>query len=217
MSWLTVLLMEVTMSDPYVNDSYIYALVALLPLIASMVMFQVNPYHALALRGLLGAVAAMIYAVLGAGDVALTEALMGTLLSITLYAVAARSSLVLNVGILEEESIETGGENSHFQQPIDEIRALAKKHQMRLELIPYPCSQSLQQALTDKEIHATCVRTGGQLRSIEPTSQTPLYHTTTRIQRIYEIMENELSPAATSLTYISLPDVIVPKLEESPS
>lgn len=205
------------MNDPYVNDSYIYVLVALLPLIASMVMFQVNPYHALALRGLLGAVAAMIYAVLGAGDVALTEALMGTLLSITLYAVAARSSLVLNVGVLEEESIAKGGDNPHFQQLIDDIRALAGKHQMRLEVMPYPCSQSLQQALIDKEIHASCERNSRQLLSIDLPSEIPLYHTTTRVQRIYEIMENELAPSATTLTYISLPEIIVPKLEESPS
>ncbi|MCU0545241.1 MAG: DUF4040 domain-containing protein [Oscillatoriaceae cyanobacterium Prado104] len=205
------------MNDPYVNDSYIYVLVALLPLISCMVMFQVNPYHALALRGLLGAVAAMIYAVLGAGDVALTEALMGTLLSITLYAVAARSSLVLNVGVLEEESIAKGGENSHFHQLIDDIRALAGKHQMRLEVMPYANQQALQQALIDKEIHATCERNSRQLLSIDLASEIPLYHTTTRVQRIYEIMENELAPSATTLTYISLPEIIVPKLEESPS
>jgi putative multicomponent Na+:H+ antiporter subunit B len=206
------------MNDPYVNDSYIYVLVALLPLIASMVISQVNPYHALALRGLLGAVAAMIYAVLGAGDVALTEALMGTLLSITLYAVAARSSLVLNVGILEEDSSETGGKNPHFQQLIDEIRALATKHQMRVELMSYTNQQALQQALTDREIHATCIRNNsGQLLAIELPATMPHYQTTTRVQRIYEIMENELSPSATTLTYISLPEVIVPKLEELPS
>ncbi|MGL5063575.1 MAG: DUF4040 domain-containing protein [Microcoleus sp.] len=205
------------MNDPYVNDSYIYVLVALLPLIASMVIFQVNPYHALALRGLLGAVAAMIYAVLGAGDVALTEALMGTLLSITLYAVAARSSLVLSVGILKEDSIETDGENPQFKQLIDEIRALAGKHQMRLEVIPYTNPQALQQALMDKEIHAICAPNSGQLPPIDTSAEMPLYHTTTRISRIYEIMENQLPPSATTLSYISVPEVTIAHFEESPS
>jgi putative multicomponent Na+:H+ antiporter subunit B len=65
----------------------LYAIAALLPLIASMLVFQSNPYNALILRGILGAVAALVYAILGAADVALTEALMGTLLAITLYAV----------------------------------------------------------------------------------------------------------------------------------
>jgi putative multicomponent Na+:H+ antiporter subunit B len=69
------------------TELYLYAIAALLPLIASMLVFQSNPYNALILRGILGAVAALVYAILGAADVALTEALMGTLLAITLYAV----------------------------------------------------------------------------------------------------------------------------------
>jgi putative multicomponent Na+:H+ antiporter subunit B len=84
-------------------DPYVYVLVALLPLAALMLIFQTNPYHALALRGILGAVAAMVYGVLGAADVALTEALVGTLLAITLYAIAVRSSLVLRLGVLETD------------------------------------------------------------------------------------------------------------------
>jgi putative multicomponent Na+:H+ antiporter subunit B len=70
---------------------------ALLPLTAILVVVQSNPYQTLVLRGILGAVAALIYALLGAADVALTEALVGTLLSTTLYAVALRSSMVLRL------------------------------------------------------------------------------------------------------------------------
>ena len=57
-----------------VNDSYLYMIVALLPLTALMLTLQVNPYHALVIRGILGAIAALVYVVLGAADVALTEA-----------------------------------------------------------------------------------------------------------------------------------------------
>ncbi|MEO1003338.1 MAG: hydrogenase subunit MbhD domain-containing protein [Cyanobacteria bacterium J06638_7] len=71
---------------------------ALLPLTAILVVLQSNPYQTLVMRGILGAVAALIYALLGAADVALTEALVGTLLSTTLYAVALRSSMVLRLG-----------------------------------------------------------------------------------------------------------------------
>ncbi len=74
-------------------------LTALLPLTAILLVAQVNPYQTLVLRGILGAVASLVYAVLGAADVALTEALVGTLLSTTLYAVALRSSMVLRVGV----------------------------------------------------------------------------------------------------------------------
>ena len=69
------------------TDPYIYGIVALLPITALMLVSQANPYNALILRGILGAIAALIYSILGAADVALTEALMGTLLSISLYAI----------------------------------------------------------------------------------------------------------------------------------
>ena len=89
------------------EDFYIVAIAALLPLTACMLVFQVNPYHALVIRGILGAIAALVYALFGAADVALTEALVGTMLSITLYAVAVRSSLIMRVGVLGDPSNET--------------------------------------------------------------------------------------------------------------
>ena len=51
----------------------------LLPLTAGMLVAQRNPYHALVIRGIVGAVAALVYALFGAADVALTEALVGTM------------------------------------------------------------------------------------------------------------------------------------------
>jgi len=70
---------------------------ALLPVTALLLVSQSNPYQTLVLRGILGSVATLIYALLGAPDVALTEALVGTLLSTTLYAVALRSSMALRL------------------------------------------------------------------------------------------------------------------------
>lgn len=78
---------------------------ALLPLTAILLVAQANPYQTLVLRGILGAVAALVYALLGAADVALTEALVGTLLSTTLYAVALRSSMVLRLGCADPEAV----------------------------------------------------------------------------------------------------------------
>jgi putative multicomponent Na+:H+ antiporter subunit B len=173
-------------------DSYIYVLAALLPLSASMVVFQANPYHALVVRGMLGAVAAMVYAVLGAADVALTEALMGTMLAITLYAIAVRSSLVMRLGILEGEGV--------FGQLLDELRAICSKRHMRVEQISYADRAALQQALTDKEVHATCIRLENE--------QQP-YQTAIAVKRLYDIMQAELSPSETSLTYVN-----AKKLEE---
>lgn len=80
------------------DDVYLIAITALLPLTALMLVLQVNPYQALVMRGILGAIAALVYALFGAADVALTEALVGTMLSITLYAVAVRSSMEMRLG-----------------------------------------------------------------------------------------------------------------------
>ncbi len=139
------------------TDSYIYVIIALLPLSACIVLFQVNPYHALVIRGVLGAIAAMLYALLGAADVALTEALVGTLLGITLYAVAVRSSLVMRVGVLTKE-LQTINENilnqskvQHlFAQLITDLQKVLRKYHMRIELVTYQDRLELEQALIDK-------------------------------------------------------------------
>jgi putative multicomponent Na+:H+ antiporter subunit B len=196
-------------------DSYIYVLTALLPLAASMVVFQANPYHALVIRGILGAVAAMVYAVLGAADVALTEALVGTLLAITLYAVAVRSSLVLRLGVLKDDlSIaeqETDSlQSRQFQQRLDGLRRLFDQYHMRVELVPYMSQFDLQQGLINQEIHATCAQpisaqaNLAQADSAPPASEpqnhpepTQLYCLTTRLRRIHEILQTEWMSSTT--------------------
>jgi uncharacterized MnhB-related membrane protein len=89
----------------YNYEAYVYAIAILLPIAAAILVFEPNPYHALVIRGILGAISALIYAVLGAADVALTEALVGAFLATMLYMVAVRSSLVLRLGVVEEIAI----------------------------------------------------------------------------------------------------------------
>lgn len=205
------------------NDIYMLVIIALLPLSACMLIFQVNPYHALVIRGILGAVAALVYAVLGAADVALTEALVGTMLAITLYAVAVRSSLTMRLGVLEDGAVKAEDnslgegkavsvaapqERRHFGQLMDDLRAIFSKHHMRIELVPYTDKQALHRALMEKEVHATCTRPERSQQGDRATdeSEEQSYHTATRVQRLYEIMQAELSSPATSLTYVSAPD-----------
>jgi putative multicomponent Na+:H+ antiporter subunit B len=185
-------------------DSYIYVITALLPLVASMVILQGNPFHALVIRGILGAIAALVYALLGAADVALTEALVGTLLAITLYAVTVRSSLVLHLGVLKEDVMmgqadPLSSQTKQFQSLLDELRTIFRKHYLRVELISYPDRKDLDQALMDKE--ATCAPE----QSIEQDSF-PQYMTTTRLRRIYEILQTELMSSPTCLIDIPASD-----------
>ena len=197
MCWLTVL----AIGGLTMNDIYLYLITALLPLSAFMLVIQVNPYHALVIQGIVGAVAALVYAVLGAADVALTQALMGTLLAITLYAIAVRSSLVLRLGIIEDGLVKTDNP-ADFQQLMDDFRTIVRKHYMRLELVPYTNRQALDRALMEKEIHATCT----QKLAVEQDEK-QLYQTEIRVRRIYEIMQTELISPATLLTYINTPDL----------
>ncbi len=194
------------------DNSYIYVITALLPLAASMLVFQVNPYHALVIRGVLGAIAALVYTVLGAPDVALTEALVGTLLAITLYAVAVRSSLVLRLGILQtemgDEQDATDPEPQPLQQLVNNLNKVFKAYHLRVELVPYGDREELHQALMAKEVHATCEREVKftEEEAIAPNTSDsdnpPYYHTKTRLQRLYDIMNNELLSPMTKLSYV---------------
>lgn len=205
-------------------DIYLYIIIALLPLTSCLVVLQVNPYHALALRGILGAIAALVYAVLGAADVALTEALMGTLLAITLYAVAVRSSLVLRVGVFQDGKDTLEGEVD-FQEVMTEFRKILDKRHMRLELLPYTDKQALQRALMEKEIHATFSRSSvmevsdSQNLNLEAYDDFGIrrssYLTITRIRRIYDIMRAELVSPQTTIDYVNILEKDIAKYKEN--
>ncbi|NJO77600.1 MAG: DUF4040 domain-containing protein [Cyanobacteria bacterium RM1_2_2] len=185
-------------------DSYVYVITALLPLVSCMLIFQVNPYHALVIRGILGAVTALTYTVLGAADVALTEALVGTLLAVVLYTVAVRSSMVLRLGVLK--SAIAGGEAGDpqpvsFKQLTTDLQTVFSNHHMRVELVPYPNREELHQALVDKEIHATC-------HSSETCTDHQPYDITIRLPRLYDILRAELASSTAHLTYMSSSDSV---------
>jgi putative multicomponent Na+:H+ antiporter subunit B len=118
---------------------------ALLPLTAILLVAQANPYQTLVLRGILGAVCALIYALLGAADVALTEALVGTLLSTTLYAVALRSSMVLRVAVAAEPPSQP-----LHEQLQEQLRSWLDPLSLRLELL----------SPTDPDLHAVLEPSG---------------------------------------------------------
>ncbi|NJM56344.1 MAG: DUF4040 domain-containing protein [Synechococcales cyanobacterium RU_4_20] len=180
-------------------DAYVYLITALLPLAASMLVFQVNPYHALVIRGILGAIAALLYTVLGAADVALTEALVGTLLAIMLYAVAVRSSMVLRLGALTG----TSGDR-HFSVFLDDLQNLFSPYHLRVEVVYCLDSRELYRSLIDCNVHVIC----GQSPSRPPDEISPdypqeklpadqqnSYKTVTRLHRLHEIMQIQLPSA----------------------
>ena len=130
------------------TDWLTIAVVALLPVGALLTVLQRNPYHALVARGIFGAIAALVYATLGAADVALTEILVGTLLTIVLYAIAVRSSLVLRIGRIAQS------DNSSFDLPIEIMRDCSQDHFLRMELVSFGDKEKLLNALREGKIGA---------------------------------------------------------------
>lgn len=185
------------------EDFYTIAIAALLPLTACLLVLQVNPYHALVVRGILGAIAALVYALFGAADVALTEALVGTMLSITLYAVAVRSSMSMRLGVLEADhpTESAAGEPAAREPVLAALREILSRHYMRLEPVTYKSKADLKTALANREIHtalsAPTVHTSSQ--SSPPDKE--FSHIQTRVQRLYDIMQAELPPNMAKLTY----------------
>jgi putative multicomponent Na+:H+ antiporter subunit B len=180
------------------DNFYVVAIALLLPLTATMLVVQVNPYHALVIRGILGAVAALVYALFGAADVALTEALVGTMLSITLYAVAVRSSMSMRVGVLTEDAGEIIAGADHPLRSA--LRKPLSQYHLRLEWVSYPDLDALKTALTTKEIHTTC------LLSRPDPANAPPYQLQTRLQRLYDLIAPELPPELAHLGYVKLED-----------
>ena len=63
----------------------------ILPVLGVLLIRTESPIRGLIYRSFLGSIAALIYAVVGAPDVALTEVLVGTLLSAILYIITIRA------------------------------------------------------------------------------------------------------------------------------
>lgn len=125
-------------------------IVALLPLTALFTVLQKAPYAALVSRGIMGGIAVLLYAALGAADVALTEALVGTLLTMILYAVTVRSTLILRLGVLSSQSTT----------PADSpARRFCAKHRLALKTMPYGSDKELRRALSDGYVDVVLTET----------------------------------------------------------
>ncbi|MEM6590755.1 MAG: DUF4040 domain-containing protein [Cyanobacteria bacterium P01_C01_bin.73] len=177
----------------YISDNlYIAAIALLLPVTAAMVVTQTNPYHALIIRGILGAVAALVYALFGAADVALTEALVGTMLSITLYAIAVRSSLRFRLGVLTQDE-DAIAQNLHLQAQqqtvFDGLQTALSKHYLRLEQVPYDTAEALHTALQNKDIHGIAT-----LNSTDAQADQPVYRLQVGVQVLCAKLDSAVSP-----------------------
>ncbi len=215
-------------------DNYIYVIVALLPLAALTLVFQVNPYHALVIRAILGAVAALVYAILGASDVALTEALVGTMLAITLYVVAVRSSLVMRLGILDTQShsdleleLAATGTRERGKEQMNNLGSIEatphKKLEAKTESYLEELIANLRKIINKYHLRLELVEYPNpqalelalmnkevhaiysRAEQLEPDSK-GTEKITIRVRRLFEIIQTELISPETILTYVTVPN-----------
>jgi putative multicomponent Na+:H+ antiporter subunit B len=157
-----------------------------------MLMLEANPYHALIIRGILGAVAVLTYVVLGAADVALTDALMGTMLAVTLYIIAVRSSLVMRLGIISTEK-----KDENLTILTKNIQETISQYYLRLELVDFDDQEALKTAFNNKEIHGIC------LTNQSLNAQQNKYEIKIRIKKLNELITSKIANSIekTTLNY----------------
>ena len=118
---------------------------------------QTNPWQALILRCALGNLAALIYGLLGAVDVAVTEALVGTLLSTLLYAVAIRSTCTFR--------LTSSAETPLSEHRIQKLKSMLETMGWQLKVIPQNNNPTLSEKaqsnkLNSLDIHAQQLNDG---------------------------------------------------------
>lgn len=88
----------------------------ILPILGVLLIRTESPIRGLIYRSFLGSIAALIYAVVGAPDVALTEVLVGTLLSAILYIITIRACYTVIIIKAEDFNLSLD-----LKQYIDEL------------------------------------------------------------------------------------------------
>lgn|GEM_PF-5867444 len=137
------------------------ALAALLPATALATVIQKRPLHAILARGMLGVSAALLYGILGAPDVALTEALMGTLLTVLLYLVAVRSAMTVKIGWFSGSSNSAISAEGACDRTFESLRTCCHRRGMEMELIEFENRTETRKALSKGRIHGMIVYIGG--------------------------------------------------------
>jgi uncharacterized MnhB-related membrane protein len=138
-----------------VNLWLLAGITALLPVSALITVWQRRPAFALLARGMMGGVATLLYAVLGAPDVALTEALMGTFLVVLLYAITVRATLVVRVAVLAPETIPgTAPAAASCDPAVGPLRRCCHRHHLEVEFFPMADPLAAGEALAEGRVDA---------------------------------------------------------------
>ncbi len=108
------------MSESFTSTALIFPFELLLPVLGILLIRSSSPINSLIYRSFLGSIAALIFALVGAPDVALTEVMVGTLLSSLLYIVTIRSCYSVVV-IVDKNSPPSTTSKQYLKSIFDEL------------------------------------------------------------------------------------------------
>ena len=131
------------------DDVLLLIISLLLPLTALFTVREGHFPRAVLARGLFGVAAALVYALMGAPDVALVEILMSALLVTLLYIVVFNRSREVRVGLVEEAILE--GEAGRF------LGDFFRREGLRFRGILFASRDDLGEALDESLVDAALV------------------------------------------------------------
>ena len=109
------------MNQSLLSTGFLLPFEILLPILGVLLIRSVSPINTLIYRSFLGSIAALLYALVGAPDVALTEVMVGTLLSSLLYIVTIRSCYTVVI-IRDEKSEPDDKTDAQLKSIFDELK-----------------------------------------------------------------------------------------------
>lgn len=123
--------------------------VLLIPFLAILTLREKHILHAIIGRGMLGIAAAIAYALMGAPDVAVTEALMGALLVTLLYVVVFTSTGEFRVGYVELPPLVQRDKEKLEGYMVDLIRGFGHSAGLKPRFVFFDSRETLMEALNE--------------------------------------------------------------------
>ncbi len=131
------------------SDLMIIGAVLLIPFLALLTLREEHILHAIIGRGMLGIAAAIAYALMGAPDVAVTEALMGVLLVTLLYVVVFTSTGEFRVGYVELPPLVQYDKEKLEGYMVELLEDFGRSAQIQPRFIPFESRDALLDALKE--------------------------------------------------------------------
>ncbi|MCD6253466.1 MAG: DUF4040 domain-containing protein [Thermotogae bacterium] len=131
-------------------------IVGLLPLLALLTVLQRKLLHGIIARGMFGLAASLVYAFLGAPDVAVTEALMGALLVTFLYVVAVKSAGIVKIGFLPLHPMIEETNTDVVGLEADILKAFCKENHLKGKFHRFETEEELKKALREGIVDIAC-------------------------------------------------------------